>query len=177
MHVVLIGNTGSGKTTVAKALEERLNLPRISSGDIARGLGDFDPATKLALESGAFAPEEAMRIRVRSLLEAAEIQRGGWVIEGFPRMIEQLICLMQWTSALPVFVYLEIEPWVAVERLVARGRPDDNPNAIAKKLASFEEKTHPMISLLEGGGVLHTVAVDGRTPSQVVDDVEAFCRE
>jgi adenylate kinase family enzyme len=43
MHIVLLGMTGSGKTTVASMLSERLNVPRVSSGDIARSLAQEDP--------------------------------------------------------------------------------------------------------------------------------------
>lgn len=171
MHVVLVGNTGSGKTTVAKLLESRLNVPRVSSGDIARYLAEFDPSTKLALDAGAMAPEKAMQLQIRQRIEAADVQHGGWVLEGFPRMIEQLICLMQWTSALPHFVYLDVPAWVAIERLTARGRPDDNPHSIAEKLKSFDENTQPMLQILEDGGVLHHIGVDGRPPDEIVDEI------
>jgi adenylate kinase len=176
VHICIVGNTGSGKTTVARILETSLNLPRISSGDIARYLADFDPSTRLALDAGAMAPEKAMQLQIKQRIEAADIQSGGWILEGFPRIPEQLICLMQWTSALPVFVYLDVPIWVAIERLTARGRPDDNPHSIAEKLKSFDESTHPMLDILESGGVLHTINADGRTPEAIATEIEGFCQ-
>lgn len=160
MHIVLIGNTGSGKTTLAKALTEELDLPLISSGRVARQLSESDPATDLALKQGAMAPEQSMRHAIRTELEAAEVQRGCWILDGFPRSVEQLVCLMQWTSGMPAFFYLDIEPWVCIERLAARQRVDDNPDSIARKFTSFEEKTMSMVAMLEGGGVLHTLPAE-----------------
>lgn len=159
-HIVLIGITGSGKTTVGKRVAEDLGLAYIGSGDIARELSESDRATELALQSGAMAPEQAMRAAVRTRLEQADLALGAWLLDGFPRTVAQLVCLMQWTAHLPTFIYLETEPWTAIERLVARGRPDDNPDAIARKLESFEVKTQPVLNTLEGGGILRAYNTD-----------------
>lgn len=169
MNIVIIGPSGSGKTTLAKALHEELNLPLISSGRIAREISEADPSTDMALKQGAFAPERSMRAAVKTELEAAEVQRSGWILDGFPRMIEQLVCLMQWTSGMPLFINLDVEIWTCLERLVARGRTDDNPDAIARKFANFKEHTWPMIELLESGGVLHTITGDTGLEEQIED--------
>lgn len=155
MHIVLIGNTGSGKSTLARLLHDRFDLPVISSGEIARELSESDPATDLALKQGSMAPEQAMRSMVRSRIEAADLERGGWILDGFPRTVEQLICLSYWSAAMPTYFYLDVPVWTCLERLVARRRPDDNPDAIARKLESFDLKTHPMLSILDDGGLLH----------------------
>lgn len=175
VNIVLIGRTGSGKSTLGGELERDLSLPHIASGEIARELGLTDPSTSLALQQGAMAPEASMRARIRQEIESAELSAGGWILDGFPRMTEQVICLMQWTTQLPLFVYLDLEPWLCIERLTARGRPDDNPDSIARKLASFSEKTQPMLELLEGGGVLHTIHADGTSPADQSDQVRALC--
>jgi adenylate kinase len=167
MHVVLLGLTASGKTTLAATLASTLGLPHISAGEIARRLATTDPFTAVELSQGKMAPEEAMRSEIQAALERAELEQGGWILEGFPRDIAQLACLMRWTSALPSFIYLEIEPWTAIERLTARGRPDDTPDAIARRIERWFDKTQMVIETLEGGGVLSTIhnasAIDGAT--------------
>lgn len=168
MHYVLIGPTGSGKSVVAAVLSAYTQLPVIASGDIARDLSDNDPSTRQALHQGAMAPEAAMRAAVQTHIENADQTYGGWILDGFPRSIEQLICLSQWSSAMPSYVLLEVEPWVCVERLIARERADDNPDAIARRLESFETKTQPMLSMLDGGGVLHVVHNASAKPTDVI---------
>jgi len=173
MNVVLLGLTGSGKSTIAKHLSSSLKLPVVSSGAIARELAKRDPHTAVALESGQLAPEEAMRLAVRTDLEQADMQRGGWILEGFPRDRAQLISLMTWTASLPTFVYLEVEPWGIIERLLARQRDDDTPDAIARRFADFESKTQPMLEILEGGGVLHTIqSADRMGITQIVQSIK-----
>jgi len=154
--VVIIGMTGSGKTTLAQALEAKLKLPRFSAGDIARSMAETDPDTEVALRSGAYAPEDAIRHQVRQRIEMAEISDGGWILEGFPRKVEQLIELMRWRTlpiggslGEPLYIYLEIPPYVAVQRLMKRGRPDDNGDSIARKLRNFENETLPVVNMLE----------------------------
>jgi adenylate kinase len=113
-----------------------------------------------------------MRHAVRSELESMDMQRGGWILEGFPRDTAQLIALMTWTAALPTFVYLQAEPWGIIERLLGRQRADDTPDAIARRFADFEAKTQPVLEILEGGGVLHTIPdVDQLAATVVVQKV------
>ena len=173
MHIVLTGNTGSGKTTTGKALAESLGLPLISSGDVARALSNSDPSTRLALEQGAMAPEQPMRAAIRSAIEEADIRAGGWVLDGFPRTIPQLICLLQWSSGLPLFVSIDLDDWTCIERLVARGRAHDHADAIARRIEGFHEKTGPMIATLYNGGVL--IETDGRQPTRdQVDQIRSI---
>lgn len=168
MHIALIGNTGSGKTELAKRLHQELDLPLVSSGRIARDMSRADPSTDLALRQGAFAPEAAMRTAIKQEVEAAEVQRNGWILDGFPRMTAQIVCLMDWTSGMPLFIHLDVPEWVCLERLIARERVDDNADAIARKFENFRIHTRPMIEMLHEGGVLHDI--DGEQPIDFVVD-------
>lgn len=159
MHLVLSGNTGSGKSTLAAELGARLKLPVISSGSVARELAKSDAATDLALRLGAMAPEQAMRAEIRAKIEAADVQRGGWILDGFPRSVEQLICLLQWSAAMPCFVHIELNEWTCIERLISREREFDNPDAIVRRMESYRAQTTRMVDVLHSGGVL--TFVDG----------------
>ncbi len=157
MHIVLSGNTGSGKTTLATELGARLKIPVISSGVIARNLAKGDAATDLALKLGAMAPEQAMRAEIRAEIEGADIRRGGWILDGFPRSVEQLICLLQWSAAMPSFIHIELNEWTCIERLGYREREHDNPDAIAKRMESYRAQTLRMVDVLNSGGVVDVV--------------------
>ncbi len=159
MHVVISGNTGCGKTTLAKELGARLKLPVISSGDIARELAKTDRATELALQFGNLAPEQAMRAEIRVRIENADITQGGWILDGFPRSIEQLACLLQWSAAMPCFIHIELDEWSCIRRIVDRNRENDHPDAIGKRLEGYRIQTSLMVTLLTYGGVL--MRIDG----------------
>lgn len=160
IHIVLMGVSGAGKTTVARLLSEHYRVPHVGSGDIARALADHDPHTYVALEKGQMAPEEAMRAEVRQALERADLEDGGWILEGFPRDMAQLVCLMDWTVALPAFVHLDAKAWTVIERLTSRRRDDDTPDAIARRLVDFEQNVRPVLDVLAAGGVLKTAQVE-----------------
>lgn len=169
MNIALIGPTGCGKSTLAHSLSEQLNLPIISTGDIARGMQDAQ--TQVALRTGAMAPEEAMRAMVKAAVEEADVKSGGWILEGFPRNVAQLVCLQAWTQAMPAFIHVDLPLFQCVERLVARGRPDDNPDSIARKLDYWAAETEPMVAMLNEGGVLQTLNYDGYSPDEGVDEI------
>jgi adenylate kinase len=172
MHLVITGDTGSGKTTIAKELQRTLDVPLVGSGEIARELSRTDAATDLALKQGAQAPEQPMRAAIKARIEEADATRGGWILDGFPRTVEQLICLMQWTAAMPTFVYLEVNSWACLERLVARNRDHDNPDAIARRFDFFESETMKMIRLLQRGRVLIDVPhADERSTEDLVEEI------
>lgn len=171
MHICLLGLTGSGKTTVARQLSERLRVPHVSSGDLARRLASEDPHAAVALDQGKMAPEASMRGLVREALERSEIQSGGWILEGFPRDMAQLICLMGWTSALPLFVHLDVTEWIVIERLTGRGRSDDTADAIARRIADFHRHTRPVLDALASGGVLIQVPAALGDPTDYIEDL------
>lgn len=113
-----------------------------------------------------------MRTAIKAEVEACEVQHNGWILDGFPRMVAQVVLLMNWTSGLPLFVYLDVSEWTCLERLSGRDgrdRVDDNADSIARKFENFREHTLPMVNMLDSGGVLHTI--DGERPTREIASV------
>lgn len=159
MQLVLLGRPGSGKGTLAKELVEELGVPYIGSGEIARHLAENDPETRSRLKAGLMAPEEAMRTQVESRIEAALLTKNGFLLDGFPRTMAQLVALLSWTHpiGMPFFIYVDAEKLTCIERLLHRGRPDDTPDAIERRLKDYESETEPLLGTLDRGGRLTRV--------------------
>src|SRR2546421_2732731 len=90
--IVLMGAPGAGKGTQARLLQERLNLPQISTGDIFRALAQTQ--TPLAEEvraiqkAGRLIPDDLV-IRVVEDRTSQDDCRRGYVLDGFPHTAAQ----------------------------------------------------------------------------------------
>jgi adenylate kinase len=76
--------------------------------------------------------------------------RGGYVLDGFPRTVEQAEIAYETAKALGVAVqvaaYLEVGREELVRRLLARGRGSDDTQAVIEhRLEVYDQKTMPMI--------------------------------
>jgi adenylate kinase len=160
MQLAILGPPGSGKTTVGKSIAEKFDIPYISSGDVARQLADQDPTTALQLKTGAMAPEESMRVLIKQRLDAATAESGGFVLEGFPRTLAQYLAIRIW-SHMPIFFHLDVSMGLCLERLIQRAREDDTPDAIARRVNTFQTETQPLIRLLQNSAMVHDIYAYG----------------
>jgi adenylate kinase len=83
-----MGAPGAGKGTQARLLQERLNLPQISTGDIFRALKDsHTPLAEEVLEimkKGQLVPDELTIALVKERTNRDDCGNG-YVLDGFPR--------------------------------------------------------------------------------------------
>lgn len=159
---VIIGLTGAGKSTLARGVSDTLSIPLISSGDIARQIASGDLSARLDLSKGDWAPEMAMRAEVGAQIEAAIASRGQFIIEGFPRRLEQLYILESVPGLRCTYFHLYCDPLTCMRRLIARGRAGDHPDAVGTRLQHYREHTLPMLNTLAD----HIVELDGILPSE-----------
>ena len=94
--IVLMGAPGAGKGTQARLLQERMQLPQISTGDIlrARAQEHDELATEIrkVQEAGRLAPDELV-IRVVQDRTSRPDCANGYVLDGFPRTTVQAAML------------------------------------------------------------------------------------
>jgi len=94
--IVLMGAPGAGKGTQARLLQEHLQLPQISTGDIFRSLKNAD--TPLACEvrdimkAGNLVPDELTTRVVRERTSQPDT-RNGYILDGYPRTPAQAVSL------------------------------------------------------------------------------------
>jgi adenylate kinase len=91
-NIVLLGAPGSGKGTQAERLVARHGLPHISTGDMLRaaiaGGTAMGREAKRFMDAGELVPDEVVIGVVRERLAEPDA-RDGFVLDGFPRTLEQ----------------------------------------------------------------------------------------
>jgi adenylate kinase len=157
MRLLLIGAPGAGKGTQATRIAEHFQVAHISSGDLLRE--HVTNATAIGrkaqeyMERGDLVPDDIVLAMLRKpVTEAAAA--GGYVLDGFPRTVEQAETAYAVAKdlgvAVQVAVHLAVDPASLIERLVARGeasgRTDDTPEVIRHRIEVYEERTAPLLA-------------------------------
>jgi adenylate kinase len=92
MRIVMIGPPGAGKGTQAKLLQERFQIPQISTGDMLREAERRDtPLGRVAahyMAAGRLVPDDVVIGIVDDRLRLADCTPG-FVLDGFPRTVGQ----------------------------------------------------------------------------------------
>lgn len=168
MRLVFLGPPGSGKGTQAKQLAERLGVPAISTGDILREAvrqgSPLGGRAKAVMDAGELVPDDVMVELIRERIAAPDA-RGGFLLDGFPRTVEQARALERLLegngAALDAVINLSAPEEVLVGRLLLRasseGRSDDRPETVAERLRVYRAKTEPLVSHYRRLGLLTDV--------------------
>lgn len=197
--LVIMGRQGSGKGTQGARLAERLGIAHLSTGDIFRAAVKAGSPLGLAvsdiLEAGGLVPDELTIKVVAEALGAPEMS-GGYLLDGFPRTIEQAAALerIAGPGGIDLAINLDVSASVVLDRIAGRRvcdgcgqvrhvselagstceacghefviRSDDNLDSIHRRLAAFEEQTVPILAWYRVRGKL--LEVDGSgSPDEV----------
>lgn len=93
MNILIMGGPGAGKGTMSAKIVEKFNVNHISTGDIFRS--EIGKGTKLGLEAkgymdkGLLVPDEVVNNMVKSYLETLEDKKNGFLLDGYPRTLDQ----------------------------------------------------------------------------------------
>jgi len=183
MRLLMIGAPGAGKGTQAEQIATHFGLTHISSGDLFRQHVARKTAigrvAKAYLQRGDLVPDAVVMDMLYKPVTKAN-QGAGYVLDGFPRTVEQAEAAYSVAKDLGVAVqaavHLEVPTDDLVERLVARGqatgRTDDTEEVIAHRLEVYAEKTTPLLDYYREREQLVTVngarAIDEVTWSVIV---------
>jgi len=186
MRIAISGPPGSGKGTRAKVISQTLGIPHISTGDLFRKevaewteIGKFAKAYQ---EKGLLVPDEFVINLLKKRLEDDDCKKG-FILDGFPRTIEQAEMLNK-IAELDLFLNLVVQEHVLIERMTSRRtckgcgaifnvktlppkkhgvcdncsgelvqRSDEKEDVIKERLKVYEEKTLPLVNFYKGIGL------------------------
>ena len=166
--MILLGPPAVGKGTQAVWLAECLGVPTISTGQIFRSnIEDGTELGRLAdsyISKGKFVPDSITVPMVDARLSAPDVE-GGFILDGFPRNLDQAHALRDLLASrgvkLDIVLELEAPEGVVVERLQNRAgvehRSDDKVDVFIQRLKDYHELTEPIATYYADQDLLEVI--------------------
>ena len=193
MKLIFLGPPGAGKGTQATGVSSHLRVPHISTGDMFRAAIKNETPTGLEakryMDAGQLVPDSVVVDMVKERLAMPDCA-GGYLLDGFPRTVEQAKALDE-ISAPDAVVDIEVPDEKLLARLTGRRvcskcsgtfhvsklaeenvcpvcggelyqRDDDKPATISNRLSVYHAQTSPLIGYYAGLGRLKRIDGDCR---------------
>jgi len=123
MQILLMGPPGAGKGTQAVKLVEKFKIPQIATGDMFRAAvkegTELGKKAKACMDAGTLVPDEVTVGIVRERL-AKDDCKNGFILDGFPRTVEQAKALEKILSDLNLKLTKVLNIHVPAEDLIER---------------------------------------------------------
>jgi len=168
MRIIFMGPPGAGKGTQAKIICNEKKIPQISTGDILRAAiqngTEMGLKAKKFMDAGDLVPDEVVIGIIRDRLKESDCGHG-FLLDGFPRTIEQAKALDQLLSEMKIglqhVLNLAVPDNELLKRLLERakieGRADDNEETIKNRLVNYNNKTFPLLEYYKKANLLREI--------------------
>lgn len=195
MNIILLGAPGAGKGTQATRLSDKYNLPHISTGDILRKNikegTELGKAAKSFIDKGLLVPDGVVINIVKDRLKESDCLNG-YILDGFPRTVEQAIALSEFADIDAVF-NIAVPEELILNRITGRRmcscgesyhiswgigdtctkcgaklyqRDDDKEETVKARIEVYEKQTAPLIEYYASSGKV--IDIDGSKPLEDV---------
>ena len=172
-YLLFLGPPGAGKGTQAGLISQASKYLHLSTGELLRK--EVDMKTNLGIQvkeiinSGNLVKDElVLEIVRKNLLK----KNKGWILDGYPRNTSQANSLNKVlediNQSLEMVFYLDVNEEILVERLLNRGRTDDNEDTIRTRLNIYKETTEPLIDFYKDKNILKYI--DGDRELKIISD-------
>lgn len=171
--IILCGLAGSGKSTAARLLSERLGIPHVSAGDLVRQIAKERGLDLITLGRYAEKHPEFDRKLDRDLL--ARARQGRVIIDG-----RATAYLARKARVAALKVFLAVDPKVSAKRVAARDGL--SPAAALRKSTLREQEIARRLKRLHGLDTSDTsyydvvIQTDDYAPGEVVDIITHLSR-
>ena len=201
MNIILFGAPGSGKGSQAKLITEDFGIPQISTGDILRDhisrQTDLGKIAKTFIDDGKLVPDEIVISLVKDRISLEDC-KNGYILDGFPRTIQQAERLMKFAK-IDVVIYIDanindVERRILTRRICSNcgkiynisekyiescetcgskliQRDDDKLEVVRKRIETYLMQSEPLIEYYRKNKILSTV-FSGNSPKETYIDVK-----
>lgn len=170
--IIVVGVAGSGKSTQSRLLADTEGWCWISMGQLLRDTltGELEHE----LNSGKLLDDEKVQAVLLAKLKDT-VPHCKVVLDGFPRRLMQanwlLAVIREVGNSIEAIVHLNAHQEVVWDRLLHRGRQDDEPDAITERFKEYENDIKPLLALFSENGV-PIIEVNGeQSPEAVQADI------
>jgi len=181
-RLIFLGPPGAGKGTQAQIMAELAQIAHISTGEILREAitqkTDLGVKAQSYVDQGELVPDDLILDLIRDRLNH-EDTANGWILDGFPRNVEQAVfldnLLAQLNQNADCAVNFSVDDQVLINRMLERGRKDDNEETITRRLQVYRDLTAPVLNYYQEKGTLQSVDGD-RAIEEVTTSVKALLK-
>ena len=191
MNLLIMGLPGAGKGTQAAKIVEKFHVAHISTGDMFRAAmanqTEMGVLAKSYIDKGELVPDEVTNGIVKERLSQDDIKETGFLLDGYPRTIEQAHALDETLAELGIelegVINIEVNPDCLLERLSGRiihrktgetfhkvfnppvdykeedyyQREDDKPETVKCRLDVNIAQGEPIIAHYRAKGLVHDI--------------------
>lgn len=153
--IIIMGSVGSGKTEQGIRLVKKTGCPRISTSQLLRE----HPSARWHehIKTGQLVDDQDVIGVLEPELRKIEADKKEFILDGAPRSIPQA----EWLAGeirsgrikLTGVINLVVSDKAVLNRLMHRGREDDQEAIILKRLKDYHDITQPVIAYLEKNGI------------------------
>jgi adenylate kinase len=123
MYILLMGPPGAGKGTQAAMLVDKFGIPHISTGDMFRAAvkegTELGKQAKACMDAGQLVPDSVTIGIVKERLAKPDCKKG-FILDGFPRTLEQANALDATLGELQIKLDRVVNISVPAENLISR---------------------------------------------------------
>jgi len=164
-NYIFLGAPGVGKGTLAVKLYKEKGYKHISTGEMFRRAikneTELGIKVKKIIAAGDYVPDELTNALVKEVLDSKKVKESGFILDGYPRTINQSEFLKENGYKLDGAILLEASDEVVFDRLINRKRADDNPDIIKNRIEVYNKQTKPLIDFYEKENLLIRINAEG----------------